>query len=87
MEAPGKGFSFAGTKNILADRIDSGFFPNKSGDPPKLAFSIHRGSVNMKNNLFGSFWNLIKFWPIVVAFFLICCMLKIPSLLIVGSKG
>jgi hypothetical protein len=69
MEAPGKGFSFAGTKNIPADRIESRFFPNKSGDPPKFVLPIYRGSVIMKNNLLGSFWKLIKFWPILNGFF------------------
>lgn len=58
MDAPGKGFSFAGTKNIPADRIEIRFCPNKPGDPPKLAFPIHLGSVNIKNNRLGSFWKL-----------------------------
>ena len=53
MEAPGKGFCF--TKNIPADKMESRFFQNRSGDPPKLTFPIQRGSVNMKTNLLGSF--------------------------------
>jgi hypothetical protein len=61
MEAPGKGFSFGGTKNMPADRTDSRLSENKSGDPPKFVFPIHLGSVNIKINLLGSFWKLIKF--------------------------
>jgi hypothetical protein len=43
MEVPGKGFSFAGTKKMPADRTEKRLFPNMFG---------------IKINLFGSFGNL-----------------------------
>jgi hypothetical protein len=39
-----------------------------SGEPPKLALPIQRGSVNIKNSLSGSFWKLIKFRPTLNVF-------------------
>jgi hypothetical protein len=65
MEAPGKGFSLARTKNMPADMTDRMLCRISSGDPPKLSLPIQRGSVSMKNSLLGSFWKLIKFWPIL----------------------
>lgn len=61
MEASGKGFSFAGTKNIPADMTDTIFCRIRWGIPPKLALPTQRGSVSTKNSILGSFWKLIKF--------------------------
>jgi len=68
MEAPGKGFSLAGTKNMPADKTERRSCRNRSGDPPKFVLPIQRGSVRMKNNLLGSFWKLIKFRPTLNVF-------------------
>ena len=69
MLAPGNSFSTGGTKNTPDAKTENSLFMFWDKPwPPKLLFPSQLGSVNIKNNLPGSFWKLIKFSPTLKGF-------------------